>query len=70
MSSNSKLAKILVTNPLHDEVHARLAAVGSVDMNPYLEPWSAAELAARIADADAMMGFMTDCVDRSLLQSA
>jgi len=62
--------KIIVTNPVHDAVRDRLAAVGTVDMNSAIEPWSPAELAARIADASAMMGFMTDRVDAALLRAA
>lgn len=61
---------ILVTNPIHDEVLQRLAAVATVDVNPAVEPWPAEELARRIAPASAMMGFMTDCVDDALLAVA
>jgi phosphonate dehydrogenase len=39
-------------------------------MQQGLEPWSRAEIEARIADADAMMGFMTDRVDAALLARA
>jgi phosphonate dehydrogenase len=39
-------------------------------MNPEIEPWSPQELRARVADAEAMMGFMTDCVDADLLERA
>jgi phosphonate dehydrogenase len=65
-----KFPKIVVTNRVHDKVRERLAAHGEVDMNGALEPWPAAELAARLAGASAMMGFMTDCVDAALLQRA
>ena len=41
-----------------------------MDVNPAIEPWSRAELARRLANASAMMGFMTDCVDAALLASA
>lgn len=61
---------ILVTNPVHDEVRARLAAVGEVDMNPARVPWSPAELAVRARRASAIMGFMTDRVDAPLLAAA
>lgn len=39
-------------------------------MNTALEPWSPQELACHIVDATAMMGFMTDRVDASLLEAA
>lgn len=62
--------RIVVTNRIHDEVLARLEALGSVEMNTGLEPWSATELAARLRGANAMMGFMTDRVDDALLAEA
>lgn len=62
--------RIVVTNRLHDEVLARLRACGEVDMNPSLEPWPPRELARRLTDADAMMGFMTDRVDEATLMQA
>lgn len=61
---------ILITNPIHAEVAERLAAVGDLDMNRSIEPWSAAELQQRARHASAMMGFMTDRVDTALLRSA
>lgn len=61
---------ILVTNPVHEEVRARLAAVGDVEVNPSREPWSPAELAVRARRASAIMGFMTDRVDTALLAAA
>ncbi|MCM5678835.1 hydroxyacid dehydrogenase [Schlegelella sp. S2-27] len=62
--------RIVVTNRIHDEVRARLEALGSVEMNTGLEPWSAGELAVRLRGASAMMGFMTDRVDDALLAEA
>ncbi len=62
--------KIVVTNRIHDDVVDRLAAVGRVEVNDSLEPWNEAALEARLADADAMMGFMTDRVDARLLAAA
>lgn len=64
------MPKILITNPIHADVRARLEAVGAVDMNQDTEPWTPAQLAARLQEADAMMGFMTDRVDSELLQRA
>jgi phosphonate dehydrogenase len=62
--------KIVVTNPIHDEVRQRLAQYGEVIMNPLLEPWHPSELAEHLSTATAMMGFMTDRVDAALLKQA
>ncbi len=70
MNDRSGHPKIVVTNPIHQDVLARLETVARVVMNPAIEPWSAQELRAHIVDADAMMGFMTDCVDADLLEHA
>lgn len=61
---------IVVTHPIHAEVAQRLAVLGTVDINTAIEPWSRAELAARLRHATAMMGFMTDQVDAGLLAQA
>lgn len=61
---------IVVTHPIHAEVAQRLAALGTVDINTAIEPWSREELAARLQRATAMMGFMTDRVDAGLLAQA
>ncbi len=63
------MVAIIVSNRIHDEVRERLARHGTVEMNSALEPWSPQELAARAANADAMMGFMTDGVDAPLLKA-
>ena len=62
--------KILVTQPIHPEVAARLSACGELAMNRTIAPWSAQALRSLAADAAAMMGFMTDRVDADLLASA
>lgn len=62
--------KIVITNPVHDEVRQRLAQYGEVVMNSALEPWQPSELADHLASATAMMGFMTDRVDAALLKQA
>ena len=61
---------IVITQPIHAEVAAQLATVGTLDINPGPEPLGADELATRLARADAMMGFMTDRVDAALLGAA
>ena len=62
--------KIVVTNPIHDEVRQRLEQHGEVIMNTRLEPWQPSELAGHLSAATAMMGFMTDRVDAALLAQA
>ena len=64
------LPKIVVTHPVHEAVRHRLDAIGHVVMNPLPEPWSRAQLREHLADADAMLGFMTDHVDAALLRDA
>lgn len=59
--------RIAVSNWVHDEVLARLAAVGEVDANSRHVPWSPQELAAHAANADALLAFMPDSVDAALL---
>lgn len=61
---------IVVTNRIHEEVAVRLSRHGDVDVNAGTEPWPRDELARRLAGADAMMGFMTDCLDADLLERA
>ena len=62
--------KIVVTNPIHAEVRQHLAQYGEVIMNPSLKPWHPNQLAEHLSTATAMMGFMTDRVDVTLLQQA
>lgn len=62
--------RIVVTQPIHAEALARLKAVGEVVMNPGPEPWSDAELAAHLRDAEGWMAFMTDRIDAQVLAHA
>lgn len=61
---------IVVTQPVHPEVRALLEAHGRVVMNPGPEPWPEATLRSHLADADAMLAFMTDRVDAATLAAA
>ena len=70
VKSPAATPKILVTSRIHAEVRARLEDVGHVEINAGIEPWTQAQLAARVRGADAMMGFMTDRVDAALLAQA
>jgi phosphonate dehydrogenase len=63
-------SRIVVTNRIHDEVRLRLESHGAVTVNTTIEPWHADTLADHLADATAMMGFMTDSVDAPLLERA
>lgn len=64
------VAKILITNPIHDDVYQRLAAVAEVEMNTSNAPWPYEEVCRRATNATAMMGFMTDTVDDEFLRQA
>lgn len=62
--------KILVTQPVHDDVAERLEALGAPSIHRGPEPLAPAELARGLADATAMLGFMTDRIDAAALQQA
>lgn len=62
--------KIVVTQPIHEEVLHTLKSVGDVVMNPGPEPWTTAELHQHLIDADALMAFMPDRVDATALGHA
>lgn len=64
------MKRIVVSQPIHAEVLARLQSAGEVVMNPGPEPWNAVELASHLRDADAWMAFMTDRIDESVLEQA
>jgi phosphonate dehydrogenase len=64
------LNRIVVSQPIHAEVLARLQCAGEVVMNPGPEPWSADQLAGHLRQADAWMAFMTDRIDETLLAQA
>lgn len=66
----SKRPKILVTQRIHEEVQRRLSVHGDLDMNDSPDPWPPSEVIRRAAQATAIMGFMTDQVDRDLLRAA
>jgi phosphonate dehydrogenase len=59
--------KIVVTNPVFSKTRARLDSLGEVVVNESLQPWTKSELIAHAGDADALLAFMTDCVDADLL---
>ena len=60
--------KVVVTNKAFPQTLAILEQAGlQVVANRSDEPWSPEELAARCADADAIMCFMPDRIDRDFL---
>ncbi len=70
MNPSTSLPLVVVTNPVYPETLAYLRRFAQVDMNPELVPWTHQQLQARLRQATAMMGFMTDCVDATLLAQA
>jgi phosphonate dehydrogenase len=66
----SAYPKILITQRIHEEVQQRLAVHGDLDMNPGPDPWPQSEVVRRAAQSSALMGFMTDQIDSSLLTAA
>ena len=64
------MPKIVVTQPIHEAVLARLQSAGEVVVNPGPEPWSDEALYCHLQDADAMMAFMPDRVNQQTLLNA
>jgi phosphonate dehydrogenase len=64
------VARILCTARVFPETRAALAPLGEVAHPATDAPWSAAELQARLATAEAVMAFMTDRVDDVFLDAA
>lgn len=63
------LAVVVVTQWIHDEAIAALAAFATPTLNQTKETLSQAEVKRRCQDADAMVAFMSDRVDREFLAS-
>ena len=59
--------RVSVTNWVHADVVARLAAHCTVDANPGTEPWSRDEAKGRTAAADGLVAFMPDRIDADFL---
>lgn len=62
--------KIVVTQPVHAEVLQRLQTHGQVVMNPGPNPWTDEELLGHLGDAEGLLAFMPDRIDRRTLQHA
>jgi len=61
--------KIIVTNRVFPETLALLSARGDVDCNESGKPWTREEALRHCAGADAVLAFMTDCLDASFIQA-
>jgi phosphonate dehydrogenase len=59
--------RIVVTNRIHSEIAAVLAAHGSLVINDSPEPWLPGALLEQARDAQALMVFMPDCLDQEFL---
>lgn len=59
--------RILVTNWAHEATLQRLGQLGDVDANASRTPWPRDEIMRCAERADAILAFMTDCVDAPLL---
>jgi phosphonate dehydrogenase len=64
------MARIVATMRIFPETRALLEPLGSVAHPAGDEPWSAPELRAHLAEAEAVMAFMTDRVDQAFLDAA
>ena len=68
MSAEITRPVVAVTNPIHDEVAAILSEHCDLRVNnDRTQPWSHADIVDQAAQAQALMTFMTDSVDSSLL---
>uniref|UniRef100_A0A7S4JD36 D-isomer specific 2-hydroxyacid dehydrogenase NAD-binding domain-containing protein n=1 Tax=Odontella aurita TaxID=265563 RepID=A0A7S4JD36_9STRA len=62
--------KVVVTSQAFDETYKVLTSAGlHVVKNQRTEPWSRDELISHACDAHAILAFMTDCCDRTLLDA-
>lgn len=70
MTLVTRRPRVVVAQPVHADVLQRLAEQAEVDCNPGPEAWPREVLARRLAEADALVGFMTERVDAALLSHA
>ena len=64
------MARILATMRIFPQTRALLEPLGSVAHPAGDEPWSPTELRGHLAEAEAVMAFMTDRVDAAWLETA
>ena len=71
MGAARQLRKVVVTARAFESTLSKLRAVSErVVSNDRAEPWTASELRAPLADADAAVCFMTDTIDAAALQAS
>jgi phosphonate dehydrogenase len=61
--------RIVVAQPIDSDIVADLSRLGAVHAHPGPEPLSAGALAARCAEAEALMAFMTERIDAAFLDA-
>jgi phosphonate dehydrogenase len=59
--------RILVTNWVHETTLRQLSMLGEIDANEARTPWPRDEVMRRAEKADAILAFMTDCIDAPFL---
>ncbi|MGE3990440.1 MAG: phosphonate dehydrogenase [Pseudorhodoplanes sp.] len=59
--------RILVTNWVHETTLQQLSLLGDIDANETRMPWPREQIIRRAEQADAILAFMTDCIDASFL---
>lgn len=67
---SSALPLVVVTQPIHPEVRTRLESIARVVVNDGPDPWPNDTLVRHLTDADALLAFMTDRVDKQVLDLA
>lgn len=63
--SAGRRPRVVITQPVFDATRALFDGDFELDVNPGPEPWPADEVMRRSGDADAVMAFMTDHLDRA-----
>lgn len=64
------LPKIVITHKVHDEILTKLAPYARVSVNESDDTWAHDRLLAELSDATAMMAFMPDRIDATVLSHA
>ena len=62
-------SKLVVAQPIHNNVLSYLEQHADVEMNPGPEPYGRSELIEKCADAHGVMVFMTERIDNRFLET-
>ena len=62
-------SKLVVAQPIHNNVLSYLEQHADVEMNPGPEPYGRSELIEKCADAHGVMVFMTERIDNQFLET-